>query len=101
MQAAVHTRANIFLQKNMFPLQSIPKVGTKATVESNTVMDGMIDPDSEVAHTLQPLLEQEALLEGYVEEARSARKFEDAKTLKQSLKEVRAEIDRMLAGADT
>lgn len=55
-----------------------------------------MDPDSELAHALQPLLEQEALLESFVGEAMAHRKFEDAKTLKANLKEIRAEIDRML-----
>jgi rabenosyn-5 len=58
-----------------------------------------IDPDSEVAHQLQPLLEQEALLEGYVEEASAHRKFEDAKALKRNLGEIRREIERVLAGS--
>jgi len=53
-----------------------------------------------MAHTLQPLLEQEALLESFVEEAQSRRKFEDAKTLKANLVEIRAEIDRIFASAE-
>jgi hypothetical protein len=47
------------------------------------------------------LLEQEALLVSFVEEAKAHRKFEDAKTLKANLVEIRAEIDRIFAGADT
>jgi len=45
---------------------------------------------------LQPLLEQEALLESFVQEANAQRKYEDAKSLRENLKEIRAEIDRML-----
>jgi hypothetical protein len=45
-------------------------------------------------------LEQEALLESFVEEARAHRKFEDAKILKTNLQEIRAEIDRIMANAD-
>lgn len=59
----------------------------------------VIDPDSEVARVLQPLLEQEALLESFVEEAKTHRKFEDAQTLKANLTEIRAEIDRIIANA--
>jgi len=55
----------------------------------------LIDADSALAHSLQPLLEQEALLESYVEEAMQARKFEDAKTIKMNLDEIRAEIERL------
>ncbi len=60
----------------------------------------IIDPDSELAQTLQPLLEQEALLESFIEEAKQHRKFEDAKTLKGNLGEIRAEIDRIVIAAE-
>jgi len=46
------------------------------------------------------LLEQEALLESFVEEAKARRKFEDAKTLKANLVEIRAEIDKIFANND-
>jgi rabenosyn-5 len=59
------------------------------------------DRDAALAHMLQPLLEQEALLESFVQEANAQRKYEDAKSLRENLKEIRAEIDRMLkAGAE-
>lgn len=45
---------------------------------------------------LQPLLEQEALIESFVEEAKAQRKFEDAKTLKANLAEIRGEIERVV-----
>lgn len=45
---------------------------------------------------LQPLLEQEALLEHYVGEANAARKFEDARALKASLADIRGEIARVI-----
>lgn len=61
----------------------------------------IIDPDSELAQTLQPLLEQEALLESFIEEAKQHRKFEDAKTLKANLGEIRAEIDRIVIAAES
>lgn len=59
-----------------------------------------IDPDSELAHALQPLLEQEALLESFIEEAKAHRKFEDAKTLKANLSEIKLEIDRIMANGE-
>jgi rabenosyn-5 len=52
--------------------------------------------DAALAHMLQPLLEQEALLESFVQEANAQRKYEDAKSLRENLKEIRAEIDRIL-----
>jgi rabenosyn-5 len=63
--------------------------------------DGLdIDPDSELARTLQPLLEQEALLESFIGEAKAQRKFEDVKTLKLNQNEIRREIERLLDNAD-
>jgi len=59
-----------------------------------------VDPSSEVAIVLQPLLEQEALLESFVEEAQARRKFEDAKTLRDNLKEIRGEIERTLRSSN-
>lgn len=53
-----------------------------------------------MAHVLQPLLEQEALLETFVEQATASRKFEDAKTLKVNLREIRGEIEKVLANAE-
>lgn len=38
-------------------------------------------------------------MESFVEEAKAHRKFEDAKTLKANLREIRVEIDRMLVNA--
>jgi rabenosyn-5 len=55
------------------------------------------DVDAKAALVLQPLLEQEALLESFVEEAQAQRKFEDVKTLKVNLGEIRAEIEKILA----
>lgn len=101
VQMAVTTRANMFLQKHMFPLQSLPNAKPKHKKSSSTVEEPpIIDPDSEAAHALQPLLEQEALLESFVEEANAHRKFEDAKALRISLGEIRAEIERILANAE-
>ena len=60
----------------------------------------IVDPDSELAQALQPLLEQEALLESFVEEARTHRKFEDVQTLKGNLGEIRAEIDKIVGRAE-
>ncbi|KAJ6488565.1 FYVE zinc finger-domain-containing protein [Mycena vitilis] len=99
VQIAVLTRANLFLQKNMFPLQSLPtpKKHAKAAAVEDSDDASLIDPTSETALALQPLLEQEALLETFVEEAKAQRKFEDAKTLRVNLGEIRAEIERVLA----
>ncbi|KAH7908589.1 FYVE zinc finger-domain-containing protein [Hygrophoropsis aurantiaca] len=101
VQNAILTRANLFLQKHMFPLQSLPKPkkhnkSSSSSSPSPSAGPAQIDPDSALAHALQPLLEQEALLESFVEEAMTRRKFEDAKTLKTNLGEIRGEIERVM-----
>ncbi|KAF8226887.1 hypothetical protein L208DRAFT_1406324 [Tricholoma matsutake] len=104
VQMAVMTRANLFLQMNMVPLQSlstptrttVPQISTIAN-STTTDVSGLIDADSKVAIALQPLLEQEALLESFVEEAQAQRKFEDVKTLKVNLGEIRAEIEKIFS----
>jgi rabenosyn-5 len=48
--------------------------------------------DFELAERLQALLEQEVLLETFIQEAEARRKFEDVKTLKSNLNEIRGEI---------
>ena len=40
------------------------------------------------------------MLETFVEEAKTHRKFEDVKTLKSNLREIRAEIERILINAE-
>jgi len=65
---------------------------------SPSIQSGMITPpslDLELAQKLQPLLEQEALLETFIDEAESHRKFEDVKTLKSNLSEIKAEIRKI------
>ncbi|KAG9076995.1 hypothetical protein FS749_011172 [Ceratobasidium sp. UAMH 11750] len=52
----------------------------------------MLDP----GHAVQPLLEQEALLEQMLSEAQAARKIEDALILKTNLAEIREEIRKVV-----
>ena len=87
----------------MFDLQSLPtprsSTGNSAAphVAIGTDTSNLfVDIDSVQAKQLQPLLEQEALLESFIEEARAHRKFEDLKALKINLAEIRQEIERLL-----
>ncbi|VDB83082.1 unnamed protein product [Peniophora sp. CBMAI 1063] len=101
VQAAVVVRANAFLQEHMVPLQSLPTLKSRAAASSPSTMSPdlpVLDSDtSQEAHAaLQPLLEQEALLEAFVEQAVAGRKFEDAKTLRANLEEIRGEIARVV-----
>ena len=77
-----------------------PRSKTLPKAKTNGAEPLPSDLDAELAHTLQPLLEQESLLEVFVEEAQAQRKFEDVKTLKTNLKEIRQEIERLVAASD-
>jgi len=55
-----------------------------------------VEENSILSHAIQPLLEQEALLESFIEQASSQRKFEDVKSLKTNLAEIKAEISKMV-----
>ncbi|CAE6437443.1 hypothetical protein ACGC1H_004416 [Rhizoctonia solani] len=96
VQVAVATRASVFLQKHMFPLQTLPKMKqlAKAATESEAIepLPALDDP----GHAIQPLLEQEAVLEQMLAEAQAERKIEDALTLKSNLAEIRNEIRRLV-----
>lgn len=126
VQAAILARATNFLQKNMFPLQvwsdvlshfyhSLPHSGIPQFIPKPTTSkgkqpngatspngtDSTIDKDSELAMALQPLLEQEALLESFIDEAKAQRKFEDVKTLRSNHAEIKREIERVVNASDS
>ncbi|KAG8692578.1 carboxypeptidase Y-deficient [Ceratobasidium sp. 395] len=102
VQLAVAARANVFLQKHMFPLQTLPKMKqlAKAATESETQLSSPAESESsfmlDPGHAVQPLLEQEALLEQMLSEAQAARKIEDALILKTNLAEIREEIRKVV-----
>lgn len=54
------------------------------------------ETESDLVVKLQPLLEQEAILESFIDEAKARRKFEDVSSLSTSLKEIQAEISRLV-----
>ncbi|GAA6023700.1 hypothetical protein JCM10207_008753 [Rhodosporidiobolus poonsookiae] len=56
-----------------------------------------VGPELEAAAQLQVLLEQEALVKSYVDDANTRRQFEDASALQASLDELRSEIQRVSA----
>jgi hypothetical protein len=74
----------------------------KAATESETQLSSPAESDSsfgpglDPGHAVQPLLEQEALLEQMLGEAQASRKIEDALVLKANLAEIREEIRKMV-----
>ncbi|KZO97713.1 FYVE-domain-containing protein [Calocera viscosa TUFC12733] len=108
VQRAIWMRSRAVLQKEMAGLPALPKLPAHRKSKSRGgSLPGsghdspVIDPDAELAHRLQPLLEQEALLDQYVAEATAARKFEDARALRQSLEEIREEVGRLVREANS
>ncbi|WFC96798.1 carboxypeptidase Y-deficient [Malassezia brasiliensis] len=99
LQLAIYTRATLFLQKNMFPLQSLPNLDARRTEQAPA--PAPTGPSASAAHNdaLAVLAEQEALLGAYLAEAVKTRNLDDVKTLRANRDEVRAEIARMRAHA--
>lgn len=72
-------------------MKQLAKAATQS--ESPPAEDELLyDP----GHAVQPLLEQEAMLEQMLSEAQAARKIEDALLLKANLAEIREEIRRVV-----
>ncbi|KAE9402642.1 hypothetical protein BT96DRAFT_1017579 [Gymnopus androsaceus JB14] len=117
VQAAIAVRAARFLEARMVGLGALPvkgkdsehkRSGSKSKTNKSSapplsvsISNGSSPGDDSslrIHSALQPLLEQESLLESYVAEATAARKFEDAKTLRGNLREIRGEIERLMKG---
>ncbi|KAL7417929.1 FYVE zinc finger-domain-containing protein [Mrakia frigida] len=104
LQKSIAGASAAFIQREMAPLQVLPKLKKKGKPNGNSKLssdDGLLSEvqlDSVLAMTLQPLLEQEAQLESFIRDAESQRKFEDASSLKLSLAEIRQEVQKILAG---
>ncbi|KAF9070664.1 FYVE zinc finger-domain-containing protein [Rhodocollybia butyracea] len=103
VQAAIAVRAARFLEARMVGLGAVPtqlekkgesphkRSGSKSK-SSKGNGNSTVSTESALHAALQPLLEQESLLESYVAEATRLRKFEDANILRGNLKEIRGEI---------
>ncbi|KAI3629244.1 hypothetical protein CBS9595_000316 [Malassezia furfur] len=99
LQLAIYTRATLFLQKHMFPLQSLPNLDAQRTERAQPPpATGATEPAAP-DNALAVLAEQEALLSAYLAEAVKARNLDDVQTLRANRDEVRAEIARMRAHA--
>lgn len=113
LQRAMAQRGALFLGEKLALLRSLGDIDDskekkrksksldQPTVKSLASLLGK-DEEKQAGETtskLAVLLEQESLVQGYVEDANHRRQFEDAASLKASLDELRAEISRLrLAG---
>ncbi|CAG8657374.1 11017_t:CDS:10, partial [Racocetra persica] len=120
LQANIHLAANQYLQQNMLPLKVLPKLLKKdhdneheydyhhesspdmllsvfengRTRSISTSSTKSLKGEEKIREQLEVLLEQEKLVQGYIVEATKQRKFDDVKTLKTSLDELKVEINK-------
>ncbi|CAG8648158.1 8090_t:CDS:2, partial [Racocetra fulgida] len=120
LQANIHLAANQYLQQNMLPLKVLPKLlkkdhdneheydyhhesspdmllsvfenGRTRTISTSSTKS--VKGEEKIREQLEVLLEQEKLVQGYIVEATKQRKFDDVKTLKTSLDELKVEINK-------
>lgn len=107
LQQAIAVSAATFVAKEGAALQVLPRLQRQRQAASAAKAMTAAEPptppafasrlglEDQVALQLQPLLEQEAQIEEYLKDAQEQRKFDDAKTLKASLEEIREEIARL------
>jgi rabenosyn-5 len=96
LQANIHIAANHYLQRNMFPLQMLPRIlnpdnrakSPKANGKSVARSPQKQAEMEELEAQLSTYEEQLTLVTGFVKEAQRQRKFDDVKTLKVSLSEL-------------
>ncbi|KAK4053018.1 carboxypeptidase Y-deficient [Microbotryomycetes sp. JL201] len=117
LQRAIATRASMFLSEKLALLRSLGDIEEQATgrakaqaqsshavkslaslladdkgAPSTAAINEKVGAELEASAKLSVLLEQEALVRSYVEDANARRQFEDAASLKASLNELQEEI---------
>lgn len=106
LQANIHIAANHYLQRNMFPLQMLPRIlnpdskskkGAKGSGKAKAPSPHEQSEIDDLTAQLAAFDEQKSLVAGFVKEAQRQRKFDDVRTLKISLSELEREIDRLQA----
>lgn len=91
--------AKLFLQQHMLPLQSIPKVlrgKEKSPLAANGNENGISDAkEKELKEKMMVLEEQKYLVENMIEQAKKGRKMEEVAALKESVKDLAEEIEKI------
>jgi rabenosyn-5 len=89
-QAAIH-----FLQANMLPLQSLPKIlkgKGKSPLSENGISEAK---EKELKEKMMVLEEQKYLVENMIERARKGRRMEEVAALKESVEDLEGEIEKI------
>lgn len=84
----------MYLQQNMLPLQMLPRI-LKSENKKKSKGTAANAERAALETQLETYLEQYNLVEGFIKEANSDRKYDDVKTLKVSLDELHLEIKRL------
>lgn len=109
IKMAIYTRANVFLQTYMFPLQNLPKLSSSATSSGRNSpsrkgspskkgmagTNGAEDDQAELRESLVVLEQQLTQVRQFAASASKARKLQDASSLNASANDLEAEIARI------
>jgi rabenosyn-5 len=97
VQTAMNQVAIQFLQINMLPLQSIPKILSRKNKNENGTKAGGINPakEKELREKMMVLEEQKFLVENMIEKARKGRRMEEVAALRENSDDLKVEIDKI------
>jgi rabenosyn-5 len=91
--------ATQFLQANMLPLQSLPKIlkgKEKSPLAANGAENGLSEgKEKELKEKMMVLEEQKYLVENMIERAKKGRRVEEVEALKESMGDLEGEIGRI------
>jgi rabenosyn-5 len=96
VQTAINTAAVHFLQTNLLPLQSIPRV-LKPKSKSPLSETNGVSPakEKELKEKMMVLEEQKYLVENMIQQAQKGRRMEEVKSLKENVSDLDDEIDKI------
>ncbi|KAI8072387.1 FYVE zinc finger-domain-containing protein [Gongronella butleri] len=94
LQANICTAASIYLQRNMLPLQMLPRIlkPNKSNKRASTASASNGAKDDDLRIQLQAFREQYAQIQSFIQDAKQNRKYDDVKSLTISLQELHDEI---------
>jgi rabenosyn-5 len=96
VQSSINAAAIQFLQTNLLPLQSIPRV-LKPKPKSPLAESNGITPakEKELKEKMMVLEEQKYLVENMIERARKGRRTEEVSALHENVNDLKSEIDKI------
>jgi rabenosyn-5 len=96
VQTAINTAAVHFLQTNLLPLQSIPRVLKPKSKSPLSEINGVSPAkEKELKEKMMVLEEQKYLVENMIQQAQKGRRMEEVKSLKENVSDLDGEIDKI------